>query len=579
MGLLLKEFGKNASDILDFLISELGISSRLDPRLLIIQFFALLSIFILLQEKRVFRLGDFCLKKASNFLNILTTGKYRPILLIVVIETVILFSLYRVQKSYPIIMDEHAHLLIADNALNGSFAGETHPEHEFFETFFVISNPSYTGKYPPGLGFLMAFGKFVFSQYIAGVWLAFVIGSLLVYLFFLNFFNKKWSFIGALFLVFNVKILTMWGLSYWGGALSLFGSALFWVSFVKLNKRIDLKYCLLLPVGFALMFLNRPYESALIAICPAVFLLINFIKKVKSQKINSALFTSLKFFGPIILTLCMTIVLILFYNKQVTGDMLVQPHQLYTKNYEGVKPFIFQDMSEPEYPFAEAKIYNDLDVNNHVSKRKGFEGYIRGVNSKFFYYLFFFFELVCIIPLVFYLLSRKSFHDLVFGITLLILFIGSSLVTYEWGHYIACASPLIIYMLVKGTKLFYESSLNSRFLRSLFISFLGVLFINLLLSAVLHIKANKGSYSEVKNSIADKLEANSKDDLVFVSYGENHLLLEEWVYNSSDIDNSPVIWARDLGIAKNDELINYYNNDRNTWRLEVDGDSVSLTNY
>jgi hypothetical protein len=57
--------------------------------------------------------------------------------------------------------------------------------------------------------------------------------------------------------------------------------------------------------------------------------------------------------------------------------------------------------------------------------------------------------------------------------------------------------------------------------------------------------------------------------LVFVHYQPLHPLHEEWVYNKPDIDGSRIIWARDLGIRPNQELIRYYPG-RKSWILEPD---------
>ena len=63
-----------------------------------------------------------------------------------------------------------------------------------------------------------------------------------------------------------------------------------------------------------------------------------------------------------------------------------------------------------------------------------------------------------------------------------------------------------------------------------------------------------------------------------VRYGPNHDVHEEWVYNHADIDGSIVIWARDMGDARNRELLDYYR-DRRVWLLELDGPAPGLERY
>ncbi len=61
-------------------------------------------------------------------------------------------------------------------------------------------------------------------------------------------------------------------------------------------------------------------------------------------------------------------------------------------------------------------------------------------------------------------------------------------------------------------------------------------------------------------------------------YQPDHEILEEWVYNEADIDASKVVWARDMGAANNQELIDYYK-DRRVWLVEPDEKPVPVTPY
>ena len=60
-------------------------------------------------------------------------------------------------------------------------------------------------------------------------------------------------------------------------------------------------------------------------------------------------------------------------------------------------------------------------------------------------------------------------------------------------------------------------------------------------------------------------------NVVIVHYGPGHGSGNEWVYNAASIDTSPVVWARDLGDAKNQELVDYFHG-RRIWIVDVNED-------
>jgi hypothetical protein len=78
-------------------------------------------------------------------------------------------------------------------------------------------------------------------------------------------------------------------------------------------------------------------------------------------------------------------------------------------------------------------------------------------------------------------------------------------------------------------------------------------------------------------SVEERLKSEPGKHLVLVRYGPHHDRYEELVYNSADLDRSPVIWARSLGPDQDRRLVRYYAN-RQAWLLEEDGE-VALSLY
>ena len=66
--------------------------------------------------------------------------------------------------------------------------------------------------------------------------------------------------------------------------------------------------------------------------------------------------------------------------------------------------------------------------------------------------------------------------------------------------------------------------------------------------------------------------------LVIVRYGPKRNCLDQWVYNSADIDKSKVIWAREMDAANDLDLMHYYK-DRKVWLVRMDTEPATVTPY
>ena len=66
--------------------------------------------------------------------------------------------------------------------------------------------------------------------------------------------------------------------------------------------------------------------------------------------------------------------------------------------------------------------------------------------------------------------------------------------------------------------------------------------------------------------------------LILVHYDPESKEVPSWVYNSADIDNSKIVWAHDMGMAQNEELVHYCV-DRHVWFFDPGKDDTQLTPY
>jgi len=63
--------------------------------------------------------------------------------------------------------------------------------------------------------------------------------------------------------------------------------------------------------------------------------------------------------------------------------------------------------------------------------------------------------------------------------------------------------------------------------------------------------------------------------LVLVEYGKTSPSRLQWVYNQANVDAAHVVWAWDMGPARNRELLNYFG-DRQVWSLDPDREGAEL---
>jgi hypothetical protein len=78
--------------------------------------------------------------------------------------------------------------------------------------------------------------------------------------------------------------------------------------------------------------------------------------------------------------------------------------------------------------------------------------------------------------------------------------------------------------------------------------------------------------------MVEELRREGGRHLILVRYTANHDPELEWVYNGADLRGNPVIWAREMGPARNRALLEAFR-DRRPWLLEADERPLVLERY
>jgi hypothetical protein len=96
--------------------------------------------------------------------------------------------------------------------------------------------------------------------------------------------------------------------------------------------------------------------------------------------------------------------------------------------------------------------------------------------------------------------------------------------------------------------------------------------------ATTQVMASKEYWPWKRADIQARLEETANKHLIFVRYDHCHDSCYEWVYNRADIDQSQVVWAREMGTERDQLLVDYFH-DRKVWLLEADTANPLLQAY
>jgi hypothetical protein len=487
----------------------------------------------------------------------------------------------------PDIYDEFSHLLVADTLLHLRLANPPHPLHQFFETFFVLQQPTYSSIYSLGEGVVLALGRVIAHSPWAGVLFATGLLCSLCYWMLRAWTTDGWALAGALLAVMQFGPLSQWANSYWGGALPAVAGCLVFGALPRITSKWKKRDAVLLGVGAGVHCISRQFESILLLLCILLYFFMSRhrLDARRTAKLAPyAVAAAVPFFA-----------LILLQNRAVTRHWFELPEQLSQYEYGVPTSLTFQPVPIPHVLLTpEQALDYKAQTLTHGSSPETVSQFLLRLEYRIRYYRFFFFPALYI-ALIAFLFTARERVSLYVASTLAIFAVGTNFFPYLLTHYLAAVTSMFVLAAIIGLERLGRIHIQQFAAGAHAVKIIALLCIaqfvtyygsHLFESAAVSRDFEAYETWDVINhgdphgrvAAAHQLAAIPGKLVVLVRYAPHHIFQNEWVWNAADIDNARIIWARDLGDAMNAKLVHYYPN-RTFYVLEPDLQPLQLERY
>jgi hypothetical protein len=493
----------------------------------------------------------------------------------------------------PFIHDEFSFLLAADTYASGRLTNPTPAMWVHFESFHVTMKPTYMSMYFPAQGLVLAAGKVLTGHAWFGILVVTALMCSAICWMLQAWLPPTWALLGGILAILRLGLFSYWINTYAGaGSIAALGGALVLGALPRFMKGVRLRDGLLLGVGVILLGNCRLYEGMLLCL-PAAFVLVRWIFFGKNRPAAAVLLRRTAV--PLMLIVAAG-AWMGYYNYRVFGSPTTLPYTVNRAQY-GIAPyFVWQSqLPEPVYRHKAMRdfyIHDQLNLFKEIHRPSGFvpQTFLKAAEGILFYA-----GIVLLVPLI---MLRRVFLDRrirFLVLCLLVLMAGQLVEIFLFPHYLApftAAFYAIGLQAMRHLRLWTPGKQPVGMALTRLIVSLCVVLAGVRLGAeplhldlpgwpgpwASHWYGSDRRAGTTRAQIESRLEQIPGRQLVIVRYPPDHNPLDEWVYNAADIDNSKVVWAREMDEVKNLELIHYYK-DRTVWLVEPDTQPAKVSLY